>query len=151
MLRIKRPRDLAAAAVFVLIGIAGLWFGRVYEYGSAAQMGPGYFPMLVSGLLIGLGLIVAVQSVVLAEGPKLAGVNWRGVGLVVGAIIAFGFLIEYAGLVLTTLAAVGIGAYATREAQWRTTIFLALFLAAFCIAVFVYALNQPIPIWPEFD
>jgi hypothetical protein len=148
MVHIKRPRDFAAAVVFILIGIAGFWFGRNYQYGSAARMGPGYFPMMVSGLLIVLGLIVAAQSMVLAEGAKLSGVRWRSVGLIVLSIVAFGFLIEHAGLVVSTLAAVGISAYATREANWKATAVLAIALAIFCVAVFVYALNQPIAIFP---
>jgi len=148
MLRIKRPRDFAAAALFILIGAAGLWFGRTYQYGSAARMGPGYFPVLVSGLLILLGLIVGAQSVMLAEGAKLTGVNWRSVILIVASIIAFGFLVEYAGLVVTIVAAVGISAFATKEASWTATAALAVALSVFCVAVFVYALKQPLAIFP---
>jgi hypothetical protein len=148
MLQIKRPRDFAAAALFILIGIAGLWFGRTYQYGSAARMGPGYFPMLVSGLLILLGLVVAVQSIMLTEGAKLTGINWRAVALIVLSIVAFGFLVEYAGLVIAIVAVVGISAFATTEATWKAAAILAVSLAIFCVAVFVYALKQPLMIFP---
>ena len=42
--RVKEaPQNLGAGAVFVLIGVAGLYFGRELAFGTAARMGPGYF------------------------------------------------------------------------------------------------------------
>jgi putative tricarboxylic transport membrane protein len=35
------------------------------------------------------------------------------------------------------------------EFRWRETLVLALALAAFSLAVFVYALGLPFPLWPE--
>ena len=49
MLRVKSPQDLGAGLVFMLIGVAGLYFGSDLAFGTAARMGPGYFPTLLSG------------------------------------------------------------------------------------------------------
>ena len=50
MVRVKSPQDFGASIIFILIGVAGLYFGSELSFGSAARMGPGYFPMIVSGL-----------------------------------------------------------------------------------------------------
>ena len=44
MFRVRSPQDLGAGVVFVLIGAAGIYFGQDLAFGSAARMGPGYFP-----------------------------------------------------------------------------------------------------------
>ena len=61
MVRVRSPQDLGAGVVFVVIGVAGYYFGRDLAFGSAARMGPGYFPMLLSVLIIAIGLIVGFR------------------------------------------------------------------------------------------
>ena len=36
MLRVKSPQDLGAALVFILIGVAGIYFGQGLRFGTAA-------------------------------------------------------------------------------------------------------------------
>ena len=61
MFRVRSPQDLGAGVVFIVIGIAGILFGQDLAFGSAARMGPGYFPMLLSWLIIAIGLMRRVQ------------------------------------------------------------------------------------------
>ena len=42
--------------LFVAIGIAFMVLARQYRLGTAARMGPGFFPTLLGGLLAVLGL-----------------------------------------------------------------------------------------------
>ena len=67
MLRIKSAQDFGAGAMFFLVGLGALWFGREYEVGTAAQMGPGYFPRA-----LGIGLLVFGAIFV------LRGLAWEG-------------------------------------------------------------------------
>jgi hypothetical protein len=145
MLRIKGPQDIGAAAMFILIGLAGLWFGREYDKGSAAQMGPGYMPMLLSVGLILFGIIVGLRGVTL-QGPPIEPRRWLSTLLILAAILVFALLIESAGLLVATFAVVLLSALASPEAKWKETIGLAVFLALFCVLVFVYGLKQPIPV-----
>jgi putative tricarboxylic transport membrane protein len=57
MLRVKSPQDLGAGLAFALIGLAGLYFGSDLAFGSSSRMGPGYFPILLSALIITVGLV----------------------------------------------------------------------------------------------
>jgi hypothetical protein len=146
MFHIKKPRDLGAAAIFLLIGLVGLWVARDYDYGAASEMGPGYFPVLVSALLILIGLVVGAQSFAV-NGPPIEPIQWRSALLILAGVVVFGLLIEYAGLVGTVIATVLVAGYATHEARLKWSIGLAVLLAAACVAIFIYGLNQAISIW----
>jgi hypothetical protein len=146
MFRIQSPQDFGAAVTFALVGAAGLWFGRGYALGTAARMGPGYTPMVLSAGLIVFGLVVALRAVT-RRGPAIEPVVWRTNVLVLGAIVAFLLLIESAGLALATFAATVLSSLASPESRWKETIALGLFLAALCVLVFVYALRQPMSVF----
>jgi putative tricarboxylic transport membrane protein len=146
MVRVKSPQDLGAGAVFVLIGVAGLYFGRELAFGTAARMGPGYFPTLLSILILAIGIIVAIRGLT-AEGPPIEPVQLRPIAMIVAAILIFGVLIGVVGLALTALLLTVFAAYARREVKLTETILLGAGLAAFTVAVFVYLLGQPLPAW----
>ena len=146
MVRVKSPQDLGAGAVFVLIGVAGLYFGRELSFGTAARMGPGYFPTLLSILILAIGIIVAIRGLT-TGGPPIEPVQLRPIAMIIAAILIFGVLIDVVGLVLTALLLTVFAAYARREVKLTETILLGAGLAAFTVAVFVYLLGQPLPAW----
>jgi putative tricarboxylic transport membrane protein len=145
MSHIKSPQDLAAAIMLLLIGIAGLWFGRDYEVGTASRMGPGYMPMALSWCLIIFGIVVGVRALKL-RGPAVDPIVWRTNVLILGGILCFAFLIRSAGLAAATFVVTVLSAFASRDSRWKETIVLGVFLAILCVLVFVYALRQSIPV-----
>jgi hypothetical protein len=146
MFRVKSPQDLGAAAVFVLIGMACLVFGLDLAFGSAARMGPGYFPTLLSYLIIAIGLVLAVKSLGV-DGPRIEPVQLRPLLAILVAIVGFGALIDRIGLALSAAALTIVAAYARRDVKLGETLLLAASLALFTVGVFVYALSQPLPAW----
>jgi hypothetical protein len=146
MLRVRSPQDLGAGLVFVTIGLAGIIFGQDLAAGSAARMGPGYFPMLLSGLIIAIGLVLAARGLVV-NGPPIERIHLRPLFAIVAAVLVFGALIDRVGLAITaTLITIG-AAYARREVNVKETVLLAVGLALFTVGIFVYALAQPLPAW----
>jgi hypothetical protein len=148
MLRLKKPQDLGAGLLFIAFGLIGLYFGRNFAVGTAARMGPGYFPMMLSWLLIAIGAFVAARAFA-TEGPNIAGIRWRSLLSVLAAVGIFAVLIQRWGVAAAIVAVIGLAALATRETRWREVVPLALFMAAFCVAVFIYGLHQPLPLWGE--
>jgi hypothetical protein len=146
MLRVKSPQDLGAAIVFLLIGAAGLYFGRDLRYGSAARMGAGYFPFWLSVCIIGFGVIIGARALIF-EGPAIEAPRVRPMTFVLISTLAFGYLIEQIGLAISTVLLVVIGAHAQTKVNLKETIALALGMLAFVIVVFVWALKQPLPVW----
>jgi Tripartite tricarboxylate transporter TctB family len=146
MLRVKSPQDLGAGLAFLLIGAAGIYFGKDLAFGTASRMGPGYFPVLLSGLIIVLGLIVGAKGL-MVEGPPIEPVQLRPILFITAAILIFGYLIESVGLALTAILLTLFAAYARPEVKLSETIVLGVGLALFTVVVFVYLLGQALPAW----
>lgn len=144
--RLQSSQDAGAAVTFLLTGVAGLWFGRDYEIGTAARMGPGYVPRLLSVGLLVFGVVVGLRAVT-RPGPAIEPVGWRTTMLVLAAILSFVFLIASAGLATATFVVTVLSALASKQTSWKETIALALFLAIFCVLVFIYALRQPMSVF----
>jgi hypothetical protein len=146
MLRVKSPQDLGAGLVFLAIGGAGLYFGSELAFGTSARMGPGYFPTLLSALIMVIGLIVGFRGVTLA-GPPIERVQLRPITFIIAAILIFGVLIDAIGLALTAITLTVFAAHARRDVALGETILLGAGLALFTVVVFVYLLGQPLPAW----
>jgi hypothetical protein len=147
--RIANPRDFWAGVAFGGFGLfMAVYAATNYQLGTAVRMGPGYFPTWIGGIVALLGLILALTSL-RVTGPKLPTWHWRPTLLVLAGAIAYGYMLKPLGLVAATIIAVVITAAGGYEFRWRETLILAVALAVFSVAVFVYALGLPFPLWPE--
>ena len=102
MLRVKSPQDLGAGLLFLFIGAVGLYFGKDLTYGSARSMGPGYFPIWLSWIIIAMGVICVVRALTI-EGEPIGAIPpkpivWVGIG-----VLMFGYLIEHVKLELALI------------------------------------------------
>lgn len=61
-MQIKNGKDFWAGMMYVAFGAAFMIVARNYAMGSALRMGPAYFPTVLGGILVVLGLIVFVRS-----------------------------------------------------------------------------------------
>jgi putative tricarboxylic transport membrane protein len=145
-LRIKSPQDAGAAIILVAIGLAGIWFGRDYDIGSVSRMGPGYMPALLSIGLLVFGALIGLRSVTI-DGPPIEPGRWYPSLLILVAVLLFAVLIERAGLALTVFVVAMVCACAAADVKWKQAVALAITLALFCVAVFVYGLRQPLPVF----
>lgn len=146
MVRVKNPQDFGAAAVFVAIGAAGLYFASDLSFGTASRMGPGYFPVLLSAIILLIGLIVGAKALSI-EGPPIERIPLRPRAVIVVCIVGFGALIERVGVAIAAAALVLLASYARPGARPLESVALAIGLSVFVIVVFVYALGQPLPVW----
>ena len=147
---VKSPRDFWAGAMFAGFGAFFVaWSFAYYQMGSAVRMGPGYFPAVLGGLLVLLGAVVLVKSLAI-EGPGVAAFHFRPIVLVSLSVLAYGYLMQPAGLAVATAAAVIIGALAGNEFKWREVLVVALVLVIFSYLVFVKGLTLPFPLCPAF-
>src|SRR4051794_5997550 len=111
---IRAPKDFWSGLLCVALAAAFMVQASGYRMGSASQMGPGYFPFLLAVILAGVGAILIARSFYLA-GEPVPYLHLLPLAVLVVAILAFGFLINWLGLVIAgTLVAV-IGARAGPE------------------------------------
>lgn len=149
-MRIRSPRDFWAGVMFMAFGAFFVaWSFTHYAMGSALRMGPGYFPALLGGLLIFLGLVILAKSLAL-DGPKVAVFHFRPLVLVSLSVVAYGYLMKPGGLAVATAAAVFIGALAGHEFKWKEVTVVAVALVIFSWLVFVRGLTLPFPMCPQF-
>src|SRR4051812_5494262 len=93
---IRNNKDFWAGLMLIAVGVAAVILARDYPFGSALRMGPGYFPIVLGGLLTLFGLSLIVQG--LRSNEKIEG-NWSLRALIILPIsfVLFGVLMEYAG------------------------------------------------------
>jgi uncharacterized membrane protein HdeD (DUF308 family) len=150
-MHIRNQKDFWAGLLFAAFGLFFSGFGTRYTFGSAARMGPGYFPTVLGILLIVLGAIITLGALShKTEEHRVAKFDWRTILLVLGAVVLFGLLLNRAGLILALIAVVVVSSYASHEFGWKATLVNTVVLLALCLSVFVYALGLQFPLWPTF-
>ena len=145
-IHVKNPQDLGAGLLFIAIGVIGIYFGQDLEFGSSRNMGPGYFPTLLSAFILLIGIIVAARGVTI-DGPPIEEVRLRPLIVLVVAMLVFGYLVSYIGLGVTAVLLAVMAAYAQPKVRLLETVIFAVALSAFVVVIFVYALGQPMPVF----
>ena len=142
---ILNNKDVWAGLMLIAIGAAAMFFARNYPFGTALRMGPGYFPMLLGGLLILFGLYTFASG--LRSGEQIAG-SWplRALVIVPLSLVLFGVLVERAGLVPAMIVLIFGSATASTEFRFVEVLLFSLGLTALCAAVFVWGLGLPYPL-----
>jgi hypothetical protein len=148
---LKNPKDFWSGVMFTAIGFAFAIIVKVFEYpmGTGARMGPGYFPFVL-GIVMGLlGIAIIIESIATTGGP-IAKFAWRPLFWVLGGFVIFGLIAKLLGLVIAIIILVVISAYGGHEFRLKEALISGVILAAGSVAVFVYGLKLPFPIWPSF-
>lgn len=148
-LRVRSGQDMGAGLLFIATGALGLWLSSDYSMGTPMRIGTGVFPSLLCWGLIGVGVIVAVRSLIF-EGEKLTSFAWRPLILVLAAVVLFSYVIEWAGLVLTTVLICLLASFGGREGRLVETTIFGFVLGLAASLLFVYALALPLETWPTF-
>lgn len=144
-LGIRNQKDFYSGLLFIAFGAAFMWIAQDYGFGTARRMGPAFFPIILSGILIAIGIFIGVRGIAVAEEP-MRGFTLKGLVLVIVSTLLFGLLVRNAGVPVATAALVAISAFASQRFNWKPTLVLAIGMAVFCVVVFVYALGLPMPV-----
>jgi hypothetical protein len=134
--------NLIGALLVVIGGLALAAGAATYPIGSLQRMGPGYFPMLTGFVLAGIGVGLVIES--RSEASTLPRVPIRPIVAVFAGLLWFALTIERFGLAPSILGLVVLTSLAQDRPKPTMIAATALFLIAFSIGVFVYALRLPI-------
>jgi hypothetical protein len=144
---IRHPKDFFAGLIFIAFGVAAIVIGSNYALGSAARMGPGYFPRILGILLMVLGSALSLRALKI-NGDPIPRWHWKPMLVVLGSVIAFGVLVNYIGLVLATIGLVFCSSAASHEFKPKEALVSGVLLAALAVGVFIYGLSLQLPTWP---
>lgn len=139
------PKDFWTGLIYIAFGSAALIIGRDYGMGTAVKMGPAYFPTILSGLLMTIGVISLVRSFI-RPGSPVGTLALKGLALVITSTILFGLIVRGAGLIVALPVLVIISSLASTRFRWRYSLALAAGLTVFCILIFRQGLGVPLPI-----
>ncbi|HWU85599.1 MAG TPA: tripartite tricarboxylate transporter TctB family protein [Rhodocyclaceae bacterium] len=142
---IRGPADFWAGLIYVAFGVTAVVIARDYGAGSALRMGPGYFPMLLGGVLTLIGLISIARSF-RSEGETMSAPNLRAMLFIAIPIVLFAMILRGAGLVIALPLLIISSAYASAHFKLLPTLLMAAGLTAFCAFVFIKGLGIPMPL-----
>ena len=146
-MRIRSPSDFWCGLLFVAIGIAVVVLAQNYRIGTAARMGPGYFPTMLGSLLALLGVSLSVPAFV-TSGDGVPRFHLRPLLFVLLGVATFGVTLPYLGFAAAVIVLVVVSGFADPDLRPMETAAVAAFLVLFSILIFVVLLGLPIRLWP---
>ena len=150
-MKVRNQRDFGAGIMYMVIGLFFTIMATQYPMGTAAKMGPGYFPFFLGIIMTLLGLFVLIRSLsakaAIESIPKF---NWRIIGLITGSVVLYGILLPTMGFIVAVFVLVFMSASASHEFHWKGTLVNASFLIIFTYSVFVVGLKLQFPLLPFF-
>lgn len=141
----RNPKDFWTGIIYISFGLASVLIARDYGMGTALKMGPAYFPTILGGLLVGIGVIAAIRSFIVPGAP-VGAFAFKGLALVCFPVLAFGYIVRGAGLAVALPLLIVISALASAKFRWRPTLVMAVGLTVFCVVVFLKGLGIPLPV-----
>jgi len=148
MQNLKLNADIAAGLLFAAFGT---WFCAASIFGlalgNAFRMGPGFFPAVVGGLLLALGLVIALKGWRAEhETLDLGTVPWRAVIMFPLGLMMFGLAMRPLGLAIALLALCFCSAMAVRGMSVIRALILAVAITILCIGIFSVGLGLNLPL-----
>jgi hypothetical protein len=152
-----RDRDVWAGLALVMVGALALFGGADLPFMTRQGVGAGLLPRMVAIFILVLG-VVQTALALRAPGGDIGAWAWREIGIVLGAVVIFGFAIRGGnlgvlqvpplGLIVAGPLAVVVAGFADRDARLKELIVFAIAMTAICTALFRFALGIPVPVAP---
>lgn len=145
---IRNQKDFGAGLLYIAFGAVGFYIARDYGMGQASRMGPGYFPTVLSVMLMGFGLAAVIRSFLSKQDAQVGKFAWKAALFICGSTVLFGLLLAPAGLViaLVVLCLVSASASVYFKLEWKAAGLLVV-LVTFCALVFAKGLGVPMPLF----
>lgn len=144
---------MISAAVWVALGVAVAIGGIGLDFGTLATPASGFVPTVAGAALAAIGMAVLYQEWRVAHTIPPAGdavpatERWRVVAAAV-ALLAYGFLLQPLGLVVTTLLVLGVLFRLVGGLGWPVAITATLAGTGFSYLLFARWLRVPFPTGP---
>lgn len=128
----------------IFVGAGGFFAFQSLQMalGTAFRMGPGYFPFVLSLVLLLLGSIILFRATKV-ESDSVGPIAWRGMLYILAAPIFFGFTVRGLGFVPSLFFTSLIASFASERMSVKMAFILSVLLTIFSVAVFNYGLGLP--------
>lgn len=146
-----KNKDLLAGLMFIVIGVVFFVGAYNYQMGTAARMGPGYFPRILGGVMAVLGVIVAgigLKNQAQWAATDGIGWTWKPVIILTAAVVLFGATLPSLGMVIAIILLTIISGIAAHDKNYRELAIITVIMCLFCAAVFVWGLKLQMKLFP---
>jgi hypothetical protein len=150
-MRIRNHRDFWSGVLFVVTGVLFMVLSRQYNLGTAAKMGPGYFPTILGGLMAALGLLIMLPAFS-SKGPEVRvdKVDFKSIVLILVAVAVYAATLPKLGFIVSLFLLIMISSLASHEFKLTTSLVSSVVLLVFSWLVFVKGLELQFPFLPTF-
>lgn len=144
--------DVIAGVLLILTAVFFGWQTTALEIGTTRRMGPGFFPMILSGLLLLMGIIILIGGLRREGDDPIGKIAWRGMLFILPAPIFFGLTVRGLGFVPALFFTSLIASQASMRLKPLHALILSILVTVASTLVFSYALGLPFrrfgPWWP---
>ncbi len=142
-------RDLIGGGLILLAGAGAMYHSlTAFNLGTLARMGPGYFPAIVSGLLMLCGIAIIIPALMRA-GP-MPTIELRPLIWISLSTLAFALLLIPFGLIPAIIAQTILAGISDSKLSWKGSVILAVGVAIGATLIFRTGLGLIVPVfaWP---
>lgn len=150
-MQLRNKQDFWSGVMFVALGVGFALGATNYSMGTAARMGPGYFPFWLGVCLAVLGAVVSISALKeKSEETEVERFDFRILFIVIGSVIFAGVVLNSLGVYITVFLLVFISSLASHEFSWKIAAATGIFLVLFVWLAFIKGLGLIFPLWPSF-
>ena len=137
--------------MFMVIGIVFVIGAYNYQMGTAARMGPGFFPRILGFIMAGLGVIIAgigLKNQAQFAATEGIGWTWKPVIILTVAVVLFGFTLPTLGMIIAISLLTFISGIAAHDKNYRELAMITVIMCIFCAGVFIWGLKLQMKLFP---
>lgn len=147
MLELRRAlKDVLAGAIFIALGLAFALGALAYEVGDPLRMGPGYMPLALGILLVGLGIGVIIKGIIAGEGEAIGGADLRAIVLIVAALLFFGLTVRGLGVAGALFGTTLLASSARSRTPLIEVVAISIGLTVLSVVLFIFVLQLRLPL-----
>ena len=131
-MQLRNKQDFWSGVMFVVLGVGFALGATNYSMGTAARMGPGYFPFWLGVCLALLGAVVSINSLKeKAEETEVDKFDFRILGIIIGSVVFAGAVLDILGIYITVFLLVFLSSLASHQFNWKVAFACAVSLVLF--------------------
>lgn len=150
-MQLRNKQDFWSGIMFVVLGIGFALKATDYSMGTAARMGPGYFPFWLGVIMALLGAYVSFTAFKSnAEETEVGKLDWPIILIIILTVAGVGVVFDYLGVYISVFLLVLISSLASHEFSLKVAVITGSFLVLFTHFAFIKGLGLVFPLWPSF-
>lgn len=148
-MKLRNPTDIGAGVLMMVGSLLAFYLSKDLDQGTLYDMGAGYFPRAVAGLLLLVGALLFASGLH-TDGRHPFAFKFRPFVTILGAMTFFTVAVSSLGLALTAAVTVCIASLASPGAQVGKVALVAIAMSTLVCVIFIAGLGLPIALLPGF-